>query len=160
MVREAVLQFEQMGLQPVIYRAATHAVNKRQHIRVGYYGAIPNPQYDYDHRNDSALFLDEEFVSRKLRALRGAYEKYKELAAWHGGPAVIEIFGMVPFVPETCRDSVTMTEKQQKLQVHLNNESGQITNRYIRGDERSFTIIADSILLIKIKIKNHITYFT
>lgn len=142
MVREAVLQFEQMGLQPVIYRAATHAVNKRQHIRVGYYGAIPNPQYDYDHRNDSALFLDEEFVSRKLRALRGAYEKYKELAAWHGGPAVIEIFGMVPFVPETCRDSVTMTEKQQKLQVHLNNESGQITNRYIRGDERSFTIIA------------------
>ncbi|MCI6998369.1 MAG: aminopeptidase, partial [Eubacterium sp.] len=142
MVREAVLQFEQMGLQPVIYRAATHAVNKRQHIRVGYYGAIPNPQYDYDHRNDSALFLDEEFVSRKLRALRGAYEKYKELAAWHGGPAVIEIFGMVPFVPETCRDSVTMTEKQQKLQVHLNNESGQITNRYIKGDERSFTIIA------------------
>ena len=142
MVREAVLQFEQMGLQPVIYRAATHAVNKRQHIRVGYYGAIPNPQYDYDHRNDAALFLDEEFVSRKLRALRGAYEKNKELAAQHGGPAVIEIFGMVPFVPETCRESVSMTEKQQKLQVHLNNESGQITNRYIKGDERSFTIIA------------------
>ena len=28
------------------------------------------------------------------------------------------------------------------MQVELDNESGQIVNRYIRGDERSFTIIA------------------
>ena len=43
---------------------------------------------------------------------------------------------------ETIRRDLDYLEKQQKLQVHLNNESGQITNRYIRGDERSFTIIA------------------
>jgi leucyl aminopeptidase (aminopeptidase T) len=35
-----------------------------------------------------------------------------------------------------------LTETQQKLQVELDNESGQIVNRYIKGDERSFTIIA------------------
>ena len=56
MVRSAVLQFRNMGLEPVIYRHATHAVNKRGNARVGYTGGIPNPQYDYDHRQDCALF--------------------------------------------------------------------------------------------------------
>lgn len=142
MIRAAVVQFRKMGLEPVIYRAASHAVNKRQHFRVGYYGAVPNPQFDYDHRNDAGIFLDEDFVSRKLRATQGAYEKHKQMAAEHGGPAVVEVFGIVPFVPQACPEAVSLTEKQQKLQVHLNNEMGQITNRYIKGEERSFTIIA------------------
>lgn len=46
-----------MGLKPVIYRHATHVVNKRGAVRVGYTGGVANPQYDYDHRQDSALFL-------------------------------------------------------------------------------------------------------
>lgn len=142
MIRAAILQFAQMGLKPVIYRAASHAVNKRQHFRIGYYGAIPNPQFDYDHRNDAGIFMDDDFVGRKLRAAQETYERHKKLAAEHGGPAVVEIFGTVPFVPQTCENTVTMTEKQQKLQVHLNNEMSQITNRYIKGEERSFTIIA------------------
>lgn len=142
MIRAAILQFAQMGLKPVIYRVASHAVNKRQHFRIGYYGAIPNPQFDYDHRNDAGIFMDDDFVGRKLRAAQETYERYKKLAAEHGGPAVVEIFGTVPFVPQTCENAVAMTEKQQKLQVHLNNEMSQITNRYIKGEERSFTIIA------------------
>ena len=142
MIREAVRQFAAMGLKPVIYRSAVHAVNRRQHLRIGYYGAIPNQQFEYDHRNDAGLFLDEDFVGRKLRCIRNSYEKMKELAAVHGGPAVVEIFGETPFAPASCEDAIALDEKQQKLQVHLNNETGQITNRYIRGEERSFTIIA------------------
>ena len=34
MIKTAAEQFEAMGLKPVIYRAAAHAVNKRQHIRI------------------------------------------------------------------------------------------------------------------------------
>lgn len=141
MIRAAIEQFEQMGLKPVIYRSAVHAVNRGAH-RIGYYGAIPNPQYDYDHRNDVSLYLDEDFVGRKLRATQGAYEKYKDLAAVHGGPAVVEIFGEIPFAPEACENAWKLSEKQQKLQVHMQNEISQITNRYIKGEERSFTIIA------------------
>lgn len=141
MIRAAIEQFEQMGLQPVIYRSAVHTINRGVH-RIGYYGAIPNPQFEYDHRNDMSLYLDEDFVSRKLRATRGAYEKYKELAAVHAGPAVVEIFGEQPFVPENNCYTMKLSEKQQKLKVHMQNEIGQITNRYIKGDERSFTIIA------------------
>ena len=142
MIREAIRQFRRMGLEPVIYRAASHAVNRRQHLRIGYYGAVPNQQFDYDHRNDAGLFLDEDFVGRKLRAARNSYEKMKGLAAEHGGPAVVETFGEEPFAPAECPESITLDARQQKLQVHMNNELGQITNRYIPGEERSFTIIA------------------
>ena len=47
--------------------------------RIGYYGAIPNPQFDYDHRNDIALYLDDDFVSRKPKHPR-SIRTYKELA--------------------------------------------------------------------------------
>ena len=142
MVKAAVLQFEQMGLKPVIYRRALHAVNKRSQARVGYTGGIANPQFDYDHRQDNALFLDSDFEQRKLRALQTSYEKYKDLAAVHGGPACIEIFGEAPFSPVSKEESWACSEVQQKLLVEMDNESGQIVNRYIKGDERSFTIIA------------------
>ncbi len=142
MIKAAAEQFAAMGLEPVIYRAAAHAVNKRQHIRIGFSGAVPNKQYEYDHRGDAALYLDEDFVRRKLRATQMAYEKVKELAAVHGGPAVVEIFGEKPFSPETKETCCQLSKKQQKLQVEYQNESGQIVNRYIKGEERSFTIIA------------------
>lgn len=141
-VRQAVLQFREMGLESVIYRSATHAVNKRQHLRIGYYGAVPNPQFEYDHRNDAGIFLDERFVTRKLQGLRAAYEKYKDLAKVHGGPACMDVFGETPFTPAESRHSCALTAEQQKEQVRYNNEAGQITNRYIIGSERSFTIIA------------------
>ena len=142
MIRSAVLQFEKMGLKPVIYRSATHLINKRQHLRIGYFGGIPNQQFDYDHRNDAALYLTEEMLSRKLRALQNGFENCPELANTHAGPTVMETFGETPFVPKSVDCAYELTEKQQKLVVRMDAESSQVTNRYIIGDERSFTIIA------------------
>lgn len=143
MVRAAAAQFAQMGLSPVIYRSAVHVADKnRRGMRTGYSGAIPNKQFDYDHREDIALFLDEDLVQRRLRAMQVAFEKHKEQANTHAGPAVIEIFGEKPFVPRVVPAAPAMNEKQQKLQIRYDNEAGQITNRYIIGEERSFTIIA------------------
>lgn len=143
MVRAAILQFEEMGLQPVIYRSAVHGADRnRRGLRTGYSGAVPNKQFDYDHKEDAALFLDEDLVQRRLRAMQVAYEKHKEEANTHAGPAVIEIFGEKPFSPKANKDALSFNEKQQKLQVRCDNEAGQITNRYIIGEERSFTIIA------------------
>ena len=142
MVKAAILQFEEMGLKAVIYRHALHAVNKRSQNRVGFTGAVANPQFDYDHRQDSALFMDSDFVKRKLRAMQTSYDEYADLAEVHGGPAVIETFGEKPFSPVNKEECWTFSEAQQKLQVEMDNESGQIVNRYIKGEERSFTIIA------------------
>lgn len=142
LVRAEIEQFEKMGLKPTIYRAAVNTINKKMHIKIGYYGASPNKQMEFDHRFDNALYLDGDFVERKLGALKGAYEKYSELAAVHGGPAVMEVFGETPFEPEDTIECCHLDDKQQKFLVKYNNESGSIINSYIKGEERSFTIIA------------------
>ena len=63
-VREAVRQFEAMGLKAVIYRAPTLAADMPAHGRegIGYLGAIANRQYEYDHREDKALFFDRGYL--------------------------------------------------------------------------------------------------
>lgn len=141
-IRQAVKNFEAMGLQSIIYRAAVSRINMRGANKIGYYSTSPNKQYDYDHKEDAALFMDKAFVERKLGVLRAAYEEYKELAHVHGGPAVMEIFGEIPFEPKTKPEALKFNDKQQANQVLLNSRMGQITNEYIRGEERSFTIIA------------------
>lgn len=142
LVKAEIEQFEKMGLKPTIYRAAVNTINKRMHIKIGYYGASPNKQMEFDHRFDDTLYLDGDFVERKLGALKSAYEKHKELADVHGGPAVMEVFGEKPFEPEDTIECCHLDDKQQKLLVKYNNESGNIVNSYIKGEERSFTIIA------------------
>jgi len=142
MIRQAIKNFAKMGLKPVLYRAAAASINKRQQTRNGYYGAIPNKQYDYDHRADKAIYLDKAFVERKLGVLRTAYEEYKELANGHAGPAVVITFGEIPFIPKSEPAAYHLSDKQQELSVAMDNEAGQIVNQYIIGEERSFTIIA------------------
>lgn len=141
-VRHAVSNFEKMGLKPVIYRAAASVITRKEQIRIGYFGGIPNKQYEYDHRSDQALFLDKRYVERKLDVLKNVYEKNKEQAAQFAGPAVIETFGEKPFSPDVHEEAFSYNEVQQGLVLAYDGKSGQITNQYIKGEERSFTIIA------------------
>lgn len=141
-VRKAIELFREIGLDVTVYRAAVSTINKRMHLKIGYYATSPNKQMDYDHRFDNALYLDSAFVERKLGALKYAYEQHKEAAAVFGGPAVMEVFGEEPFEPVDKPESLHLDAKQQKLSVKYDNESSAIVNNYIRGEERSFTIIA------------------
>lgn len=140
-VRASVSNFAKMGLSPTIFRAAVHAAVKGAN-RVGYCSTAANKQYEYDHREDEAIFLDKAFMGRKLEVMRVTYENHKAQASLFAGPAVMEVFGEVPFVPEKKEASLKLTEKQQKLSVELAAESGTLVNEYIKGEERSFTIIA------------------
>lgn len=141
-VRAAIGQFKGMGLDSIIYRQAAHSINRRPQGSPGYQTTAFSKQYFYDHREDAALYLDSKLVERKLSVLRSAYEEYQELAAVHAGPAVMEVFGEKPFLPENCPEALRFSEKQQELNVRCNSGAGQIVNKYIPGDERSFTIIA------------------
>jgi Leucyl aminopeptidase (aminopeptidase T) len=141
-IRAAIGQFEKMGLKPTIFRTAVSSIHKRQNLKNGFYATSPNKQYDYDHRFDDALYLDKAFIERKLTELRVAYEKYKDLAAVFAGPAVLEIFGEKNFQPVNKTENCQLSEKQQKLAVRYQGQSGIITNDYIKSEEYSFTIIA------------------
>jgi leucyl aminopeptidase (aminopeptidase T) len=142
MIRAAIKQFREMGLEPVIYRSAVHTIDKRQMIKIGYVSTSPNKQYEFDHRCDSAIYMDKAFMNRKLENLREAYEEYAEEAAVFGGPACIEIFGEEPFAPISKPEVYTYHKYQEQLEVGYRSKANQITNEYIKPEERSFTIIA------------------
>ena len=133
MIRAAILQFREMGLEPVISRGAR---------RTWVAGASANKQYDYDHREDRAYYLDKAYVERGLETWKNAFEEEKVHADGMAGSAVIEVFGEEPFSPETKKEAFRYSEKQQQLCVYEMSQRGQITNQYIKGEERSFTIIA------------------
>ena len=141
-IKKAIENFEKIGLSPVIYRSGVSMLTKRQHLKIGYYGAIANKQYEYDHRDDQALFLDKKFVERKREVMQTTYERCKDLASVFAGPACIEMFGEEPFVPEVKEEVLTLSEKQRELSVSFDSRQSQMVNNYIPGDERSFTIIA------------------
>lgn len=128
-IRSAIFNFKKMGLEPVIYQ-------------VGYTTTSPNRQYAYDHRYDDALYLDKAYIKRKLEVSRHAYESRKQLAGKMAGPAVIEIFGETPFEPENKKQAYAFSEEQQKLKSEYITEYQTMVQEYIKGDERSFTIIA------------------
>ena len=140
-VRKAILNFGKMGLEPVIYRSEVNPVNGSLHM-VGYTSTLPNKQYWYDHRFDNVLYLNKAINERKLGVLKNAYESMKELAAGMAGPACIEIFGEKPFEPENKPEAYSFGKRQQKNSTEYSSAAGRIVNQYIKGDERSFTIIA------------------
>ena len=142
MIRIAIRNFEEIGLATTMYRAGSslfygHSVDKN-----GFFGSNPNKQFDFDHREDLALLLDGQLVNRKLECLKAGYESYKAMAKTFGGPAVQEIFGEEDFEPVTKQTAPAYSKEQQKLCVEYASKAGQITNTYIPGEERSFTIIA------------------
>ena len=142
MIRRAAENFEKMGLSVTVYRAAVSLLEGKGINRNGYYGAVPNKQYDFDHKDDQALVLDKRLIQVRLEAWREAYELYKEQAAVFGGPAVMEIFGEAPGDLKEKKETLHLSDKQQKLAVEYMAAAGEIQNRYIKGEERSFTIIA------------------
>ncbi len=142
MVRKAVLNFEKMGLRPTIFRCSVSALTGNGSGRNGFTGAVPNPQYDYDHREDAALMLDSRYMERKIDVTKAVYEEYRVMAAQHGGPAVMELFGETPFEPVKKPACWSYDDRQKKLQVRLSSRLSQLTSDYIIGKERSFTIIS------------------
>lgn len=128
-IRAAIKSFSDMGLKPVIYPG-------------GYESTKVNKQYWFDHKFDEALYLDKAYVKRKLEVARQAYENRKDMASMMAGPAVIEIFGETPFEPENKKQAYQLSKEQQKLHSEYITEYQRIVQDYIKGDERSFTIIA------------------
>lgn len=135
MVRQAVLQFRKMGLEPVFTR-------KTNTKAAGVISTSPNKQYQYDHRYDDALYLNRALIQNRLTLTENIFERYKEEALEYAGPAVIEVFGETLFVPESKEESPAYTKEQEKMSVEYTRDYALIQNKYIPQDSYSFTIIA------------------
>lgn len=134
-VKKAIEQFGRMGLRPIISM-------KGNTNSMGVCTTPANKQYIYDHRFDDALYLNHALVKDKLAHVEAAFEKRKELASVFAGPAVMEVFGEKLFIPKTKEESPAYSKEQQKLSVDYRRDYMLIQSRYIKEEERSFTIIA------------------
>ena len=141
-VRAAIRQFADMGLEPILSRCAVSRLVRKGVIKQGYESSSPNMQFEYDHRLDDRFFLDGRFVERRVNATREAYEEFSEEAGVYAGPAVIETFGEKLFSPVVKASVESFTDKQNELFTMMHNKLGEISNEYIPGDSYSFTIIA------------------
>lgn len=141
-IKSAVSQFRDSGLEPVIYRASTSITARTSMYKVGFHGASANKQYEYDHRNDLAIIFDKGFADRQLSEYKLAYESMKDSAGEFAGPALIESFGEKPFTPVEKDCLPKYSDKHQKQLIAFRSEKGMLTNNYIPQDKISFTIIA------------------
>ena len=139
---EAIKQFRAMGLESVIYRAGYDIFSRTGIFKPGYYGGLANPQFDEDHKEDMSLVLDGHLVTRRIEGIKAAYEELKQEAEEWAGPACMEIFGEDSFVPSECIHAARYGAKKQELITDFRRKSAEITNEYIKREERSFTIIA------------------
>lgn len=127
MVYYAMEQFNKMGLP---------------NVKIMYLSLGANRQYGYDYRFEDGLYLNKAYAKRYLTTTEKAYETYKEFAAQYAGPAVIEVFGENSFDPIYKADAIKLDKRQEKVKVDLRRQLGLLSNRYMRGEELSFTIIA------------------
>ena len=141
-IKSAVSQFRDSGLEPVIYRASTAITARTSMYKVGFHGASANKQYEYDHRHDLAIIFDKGFADRQLSEYKLAYESMKDSAGEFAGPALIESFGEKPFTPVEKDCLPKYSDKHQKQLIAFRSEKGMLTNNYIPQDKISFTIIA------------------
>lgn len=142
LVRAEIESFRKLGLDVTVFRRALSPAVRNGQRKIGYYGEPVNGQMDFDHREDSALFLDRAFVERKLEALRNAYEKHRERAAVYAGSALMERFGEKEFTPKIKNDSISLSKEQRVLQTELAARSAKLADEYIPADEISYTIIS------------------
>lgn len=164
MMRFAVKNFEKIGKKVTISRSPQDVITKFPGRRPGYHATQANPQYDYDHRYDCALFMDNRFKEHKLDCQKNAWEKVKEEMAAYAGPAVVETFGEPDFEPVAKPECCKLDAQQESLMNAYRNESGMLAMNYVKDEETSFTIIAyplpsigtdfDAIFAETVKVNN------
>ncbi len=141
-VRKAVENFREMGLEPIIKGSSPSFMLGRRVFKVGLDCSSPNKQFDADHEHDKVFYFDNRFMERKLEAYRDAFEAVKDEVRLYAGPAVIESFGEDAFTPKEKKENTKLDDDTKKRLTEYNQRAGQISNTYIKGEERSFTIIS------------------
>ncbi len=142
MIGKALLNFEKLGLRPVFHRQALNSMWGLGTEPRGVFSLDLSRQYAFDHRNDQALYLDRDFMELRVKELEKAFRKYEKEGKLVGGPACVEIFGEENFLPKSKPGVPVFTDEQNALKVEYQSKAGKLTNQFIPGEERSFTIIA------------------
>ena len=130
----AARQLEGQGLAVTLPPVTARLSVRNDDIPSAHPEGIPNIAFCLDHAEDLALFLDENFVSRRKRAAREAYEACREEAAVFGGLYFLELSGDVADKSaeqvEACPEAIAFTDGQERLRRSLAKSLEEIRERY------------------------------
>lgn len=126
-IRQLIVEFKCLGFECVFHRAESTS---------------PNKQYDYDHRFDNSLYLDEIYTKLKEDTYDIGFNQAKDYINMSSGPMIFESFGEKPFSPENKTESLKLSEQQEELMRNHENNLNQIYYKYEPNEKTSFCIIA------------------
>ncbi len=141
MIKFIAKNLEKLGLRMTARPEGVLAITGRGKKR-SISAVSANKQFDYDHKDDKGYYYTKEFADKHIADLEESFKKLEAKSKKHAGPAVIEIFGEPKFTPKNKPENYEFTREQNELNVYEANELGRITNEYIPGEERSFSIIS------------------
>jgi len=101
----------------------------------------PNKQYHYDHRFDSALFLDEKYVELLKENQETAAAQCGDFLKQFAGSIYFDAFGEKPFSPQTKASCLKLSKEQQQLSQKQRMNFGQIYQKYVPRSKTSFSIV-------------------
>ena len=127
MMAVAIQKFEANGVRVVARQGARSKVN---------------PQYEYDHRHDKALYLNKSYVTRELENTKVLFEEQKQMLSEYIGPAIVQTFGEPEFLPVNKKEVLHLNKRQVKLELDSGRSYSEVACKYIKSDETSYTIIA------------------
>ncbi len=130
------------GLDTVIPTGFSTLFYPYQRSEETYCGADPNPQYHIDHREDLALFLDDNLQKKRIEGLANAYRTLKSRTVRFAGPVVLETFGPAPFVPEEKKEAPAYSKAQKRMCAEYASRSEKLYDEAVDACNRSFTCIA------------------
>ena len=128
-LRCAVAYFERMGIRCACPRAACSVLDDRgagRSVDKGFCGGIPNPQFECDHRADKAIFLDKNYVNRKLEAARAACERWRERLKVWAGPAIPKCAEAQNPQLVPCGDAIGLSGEQKRLWTEYESRAGAL----------------------------------
>ena len=135
-------QLSAHGLTALIY-PPQRTVFGRSYGRMNGTGSLsPNPQYDYDHRNDYLLVLNKRLLENRLLKTGEAYQLFADSCKAYAGPLVQESFGEPDFLPVNKPEVPVPDWRLGKLLQEQRTRLGMLRDRFIPGDAYSFSIIA------------------
>jgi hypothetical protein len=98
-------------------------------------------QYQYDHRFDDALYLDNSFVTKQIKLHTKAIKDSSKFILKCGGGIYFDPFGEKPFSPINKPESPRYNDQQTELTQQVKTTISAVFNKYYRRDENSFCII-------------------
>lgn len=126
-LRTAEILKQDMHMEPFVAHITSSAWNK---------------QYEYDHRFDMALYLDEAYKVHQKEILGELIQDNESMLQGYAGGVYLESFGEVPFIGKTKEEALSLAQEQQQWLSQMLSEKSVLMEEIGKLKESSFTMMA------------------